>query len=214
MGGGLVLFGVGGNVSGGLLDALKDNQVAPAAATSSRSGSRPPRQLRRHAAAERPGVGQRGQARASRSPAPATATTTRPAPFTDKGKAELQRGRPGVEPLPGARPEEDRHDRGHLHGPGLRARRAQQDRQAGARLRGRRSTRTAKPTFDQYRNLAIYSLRRRARPARATSPRQGARAGAQGPAQPSSSSRSTRRRPRRSSRRSSPAAANIQRRAG
>ena len=25
MGGGLVLFGVGGNVSGGLLDALKDN---------------------------------------------------------------------------------------------------------------------------------------------------------------------------------------------
>ena len=79
MGGGLVLFGIGGGggVSGGLVDAITG---AAAAATTARTASpsrRRPRSRRRRPTRRTRPPGPRSPAPASRSPAPAT-TSTRP----------------------------------------------------------------------------------------------------------------------------------------
>lgn len=154
MGGGLVLFGVGGNVSGGLLDALKDNP---------KSGSSDVFQ-KRLIAAEKLTTVQPHNAQAwanvvkLRFQVAGTGDSYDDATgaFTDKGKAELQRV-----------------DQAWTHYLDLDPKKLDttaatymvQAYSPGALNQSDKLVRayevvidsTAKPTFDQYRNLAIYS---------------------------------------------------------
>ena len=205
MGGGLVLFGVGGNVSGGLLDALKNN---PSSSNSDLFTKRlkAAEQLVTDAAAERPGLGERGQAPLPGGRHRRQLRRQRPARSPTKGKAELAGGRPGVEPLPGPGPEEDRPDRGATYMVNAYAPNALNQTDKLVRAYELVIDATAKPTFDQYRNLAIYSYVAGPDAQGRPRARQGAGAGAQGPAQRRQAADRRAEDRGASSRRSSPAA--------
>jgi hypothetical protein len=154
MGGGLVLFGVGGNVSGGLLDALKDN---PKTNTSDVF-------QKRLTAAEKLATRQPKNAQAwanvvkLRFQVAGTGDSynDQTGTFTDKGKVELQRV-----------------DQAWTHYLDLDPKKVDptaatymvQAYSPGALNNGDKLVRayelvidgTPKPTYDQYRNLAIYS---------------------------------------------------------
>ena len=101
MGGGLVLFGIGGATSGGLFDAFKsDSRHARAPATSSRSASTTA-EAAVQAQPDRPRrVGRRSRACATSRPARGDGFDANQNVFTDKGKQELRRRRGGVGEVP------------------------------------------------------------------------------------------------------------------
>jgi hypothetical protein len=154
MGGGLVLFGIGGNVSGGLLDALKNNP---------KSGNSDVFQ-KRLTRAEKLATAQPKNAQAWANvvklrfqvAGTGDAYNDQTGSFTDKGKAELQRV-----------------DQAWGHNLDLNPKKIDttaatymvQAYSPGALDNGDKLVRayelvidgTPKPTYDQYRNLAIYS---------------------------------------------------------
>ena len=167
-GGGLVLFGVGGNVSGGLVDAFRGRRRrAPTTAPSPTSSSAPQRQAARNpdnpdawiargAGAVQPRLLARGLGRGDR-------RAHRPRP------AGRGRGHAGVGALREAEAEEDRRERRGVRGacvrraPGLRQ---------GGRHPGRPRSRRG-PSPNGYFQLADFAYRadqvergRRARPGR------------------------------------------------
>ena len=127
MGGGLVLFGVGGNVSGGLLDALKNN---PSSSNSDlftkrlKAAEQLVRTQPQNAQAWANVVKLRYQVAGT-----GDSYDRQHRRVHDQGQGRAGGGRPGVEPLPEPGPEEDRPDACQLHGPGVRAQRAQPARQ-------------------------------------------------------------------------------------
>ena len=154
MGGGLVLFGVGGNVSGGLLDALKNNP----------SSSNSDLFTKRLKAAEKlvghsrrtPRPGPNVVSSATRWPAPATATTTTTGAFTTKGKAELAAVDQAWNHYLNLDPKKiDPTAANYM----VNAYAPNALNQTDKLVRAYELVidATAKPTFDQYRNLAIYS---------------------------------------------------------
>jgi hypothetical protein len=154
MGGGLVLFGVGGNVSGGLLDALKDNP---------KSGSSDVFQKRLRAA-EKLAVAQPKNAQAwanvvkLRFQVAGTGASYDDATgaFTDKGKAELQRVDQAWNHYLDLDPKKiDTTAATYMvqaYAPGALNQADKLVRAYEVVIDG-----TPKPTYDQYRNLAIYS---------------------------------------------------------
>jgi hypothetical protein len=154
MGGGLVLFGIGGSVSGGLLDALKNN---PSSAGSDVF-------QKRLAAAEKLTVSQPGNAQAwanvvklrfqvAGSGDSYDSTT---GAFTDKGKAELQGVDQAWNRYIALNPKKiDTTAATYMvqaYAPGALNQSDKLVRAYEVVIEG-----TPKPTFDQYRNLAIYS---------------------------------------------------------
>jgi hypothetical protein len=154
MGGGLVLFGVGGNVSGGLLDALKNNPS---------SGSSDVFQ-KRLVAAEKLTVAQPANAQAwanvvkLRFQVAGTGDSydNNTGAFTDKGKVELQRVDQAWNRYLELSPKKlDTTAATYMvqaYAPGALNKSDKLVRAYEVVIDG-----TAKPTFDQYRNLAIYS---------------------------------------------------------
>jgi hypothetical protein len=154
MGGGLVLFGVGGNVSGGLLDALKDNP-------SSSSSDVFQKRLK---AAEKLVVTQPQNAQAwanvvkLRFQVAGTGANYDDATggFTDEGKAELQRVDEAWNRYLDLDPKKiDTTAATYMvqaYAPGALNQSDKLVRAYEVVIDG-----TPKPTFDQYRNLAIYS---------------------------------------------------------
>jgi hypothetical protein len=154
MGGGLVLFGVGGNVSGGLLDALKDNP----------SSSNSDVFAKRLKAAEKLAVAQPQNAQAwanvvkLRFQVAGTGASYDDATgaFTDKGKAELQRVDQAWTHYLDLNPKKiDTTAATYMvqaYAPGALNQSDKLVRAYEVVIDG-----TPKPTYDQYRNLAIYS---------------------------------------------------------
>jgi hypothetical protein len=154
MGGGLVLFGVGGNVSGGLLDALKDNKGTTGSDVFQK----------RLKAAEKLVVTQPKNAQAwanvvkLRFQVAGTGDSYDDATgsFTDKGKAELQGVDQAWNHYLDLNPKKvDTTAANYMvqaYSPGALNQADKLVRAYEVVLEG-----TAKPTFDQYRNLAIYS---------------------------------------------------------
>ena len=153
MGGGLVLFGIGGDVSGGLVDAITERggggddgsdrfrkqEAAALKRTEANPQDAPAWAALARARFQLAGIGENFD--------PAKGT------FTKAGTAKLTARGGGVGSLPGARTEETRRPRRQPDGPGLR--RAQPARQ-GRRRRRRSSPRPARPpsTFTQ---LAVFA---------------------------------------------------------
>ena len=102
MGGGLVLFGIGGDVSGGLFDAIQRPARAPGTA-SSRTGST---RTRRRSRPTRKNEAALEELVRAALPARRPTTPTRTRAFTDEGKERLCRGRRRLAALPRRRPEE------------------------------------------------------------------------------------------------------------
>ena len=156
MGGGLVLFGIGGGggISGGLVDAITERSgggdtgarpLPQAGGGGARAHARPTRRT--------PPPGPRSPARASSSPAPARTSTPTRAPSPRPARAKLDSRRRRVGALPRARPQEARRPRREPDGAGLR--RAQPARQGGRRRRRSSPTPARRPpTFTQ---LAIFA---------------------------------------------------------
>jgi hypothetical protein len=154
MGGGLVLFGVGGNVSGGLLDALKNNPSS----TSSDVFQK------RLTAAEKLTVTQPKNAQAWANvvklrfqvAGSAGSYDDTTGAFTNKGKLELQRVAQAWNRYLDLNPKKiDTTAATYMvqaYAPGALNQADKLVRAYEVVLEG-----TAKPTFDQYRNLAIYS---------------------------------------------------------
>jgi hypothetical protein len=154
MGGGLVLFGVGGNVSGGLLDALKDN---PKSANSDVF-------VKRLKAAETLATNQPNNAQAwanvvkLRYQVAGTGDSydDTTGAFTDKGKAELQSVDQAWNHYLDLDPKKiDTTAATYMvnaYAPNALNQTDKLVRAYELVIDG-----TAKPTFDQYRNLAIYS---------------------------------------------------------
>jgi hypothetical protein len=154
MGGGLVLFGVGGNVSGGLLDALKDNP----------SSSNSDVFQKRLTAAEKLAVAQPKNAQAwanvvkLRFQVAGTGASYDDATgaFTDQGKAELRRVDQAWNHYLDLNPKKvDTTAATYMvqaYAPGALNQADKLVRAYEVVIDG-----TPKPTFDQYRNLAIYS---------------------------------------------------------
>jgi hypothetical protein len=154
MGGGLVLFGVGGNVSGGLLDALKNNPSS----TSSDVFQK------RLVAAEKLTVSQPSNAQAwanvvkLRFQVAGTGDSydNTTGAFTDKGKGELQRVDQAWNRYLALDPKKlDTTAATYMvqaYAPGALNKSDKLVRAYEVVIDG-----TAKPTYDQYRNLAIYS---------------------------------------------------------
>jgi hypothetical protein len=154
MGGGLVLFGVGGNVSGGLLDALKNNPSS----TSSDVFQK------RLVAAEKLTVSQPANAQAwanvvkLRFQVAGTGDSydNTTGAFTDKGKGELQRVDQAWNRYLELNPKKlDTTAATYMvqaYAPGALNKSDKLVRAYEVVIDG-----TAKPTYDQYRNLAIYS---------------------------------------------------------
>jgi hypothetical protein len=154
MGGGLVLFGIGGNVSGGLLDAIKNNPS---------SGSSDVFQ-KRLVAAEKLTVSQPANAQAwanvvkLRFQVAGTGASydNTTGAFTDKGKAELQRVDQAWNRYLALDPKKiDTTAATYMvqaYAPGALNKSDKLVRAYEVVIEG-----TAKPTYDQYRNLAIYS---------------------------------------------------------
>ena len=169
MGGGLVLFGIGGgSVSGGLVDAITGSsgggdtgteRFLEARARGAASARRPTRRTRP--------PGPRSPARASRPRGVGENFDPNTSTYTGAGKAQARRPpRVAWEQVPRARPEEARRPRRDADGPARSADGAEQAR------RGRRRRRRSSPTPARSRDLrpARVSPTRPARPARATSP--------------------------------------------
>jgi hypothetical protein len=154
MGGGLVLFGVGGNVSGGLLDAIKDN---PSSSSSDVF-------QKRLVAAEKLTVSQPANAQAwanvvkLRFQVAGTGDSydNTTGAFTDKGKGELQRVDQAWDRYLALDPKKlDTTAATYMvqaYAPGALNKSDKLVRAYEVVIDG-----TAKPTYDQYRNLAIYS---------------------------------------------------------
>jgi hypothetical protein len=154
MGGGLVLFGIGGSVSGGLLDALKNN---PSSAGSDVF-------QKRLVAAEKLTVSQPANAQAwanvvkLRFQVAGTGDSYDSATgaFTNKGKAELQRVDQAWNRYIALNPKKlDTTAATYMvqaYAPGALNQSDKLVRAYEVVIEG-----TPKPTFDQYRNLAIYS---------------------------------------------------------
>ena len=154
MGGGLVLFGIGGSVSGGLLDALKNN---PSSAGSDVF-------QKRLAAAEKLTVSQPANAQAwanvvkLRFQVAGTGASYDSATgaFTAKGKGELQRVDQAWNRYLALNPKKiDTTAATYMvqaYAPGALNQSDKLVRAYEVVIEG-----TAKPTYDQYRNLAIYS---------------------------------------------------------
>jgi hypothetical protein len=154
MGGGLVLFGVGGNVSGGLLDALKDNP---------KNGNSDVFQ-KRLVRAEKLATAQPKNAQAWASvvklrfqvAGTGDSYNDQTGAFTDKGKVELQRVDQAWTHYLDLDPKKiDPTAATYMvqaYSPG-----ALNDADKLARAYELVIDSTPKPTYDQYRNLAIYS---------------------------------------------------------
>jgi tetratricopeptide (TPR) repeat protein len=154
MGGGLVLFGVGGNVSGGLLDALKENK----------SSSGTDVFEKRLKAAEKLVVAQPQNAQAwanvvkLRFQVAGTGDSYDDATgaFTEKGKLELQRVDQAWDRYLALDPKKiDTTAANYMvqaYSPGALNKADKLVRAYEVVIEG-----TPKPTYDQYRNLAIYS---------------------------------------------------------
>ena len=154
MGGGLVLFGVGGNVSGGLLDALKDNP----------SSSNSDVFQKRLVAAEKLTVAQPSNAQAwanvvkLRFQVAGTGDSydNTTGAFTDKGRVELQRVDQAWNRYLALDPKKlDTTAATYMvqaYAPGALNQSDKLVRAYEVVIDG-----TPKPTFDQYRNLAIYA---------------------------------------------------------
>jgi hypothetical protein len=154
MGGGLVLFGIGGSVSGGLLDALKNN---PSSAGSDVF-------QKRLVAAEKLTVSQPANAQAwanvvkLRFQVAGTGASydNTTGAFTDKGKAELQGVDQAWNRYIALNPKKiDTTAATYMvqaYAPGALNQSDKLVRAYEVVIEG-----TPKPTFDQYRNLAIYS---------------------------------------------------------
>ena len=154
MGGGLVLFGVGGNVSGGLLDALKNNP---------KSGSSDVF-VKRLKAAEKLATAQPQNAQAwanvvkLRFQVAGTGDSydNTTGAFTQKGKVQLQRVDQAWNHYMDLNPKKiDTTAATYMvqaYAPGALNKADKLVRAYEVVIDG-----TAKPTFDQYRNLAIYS---------------------------------------------------------
>ena len=154
MGGGLVLFGIGGSVSGGLLDALKNN---PSSAGSDVF-------QKRLVAAEKLTVSQPANAQAwanvvkLRFQVAGTGDSydSTTGAFTPKGKAELQRVDQAWNRYLALNPKKlDTTAATYMvqaYAPGALNQSDKLVRAYEVVIEG-----TPKPTFDQYRNLAIYS---------------------------------------------------------
>jgi hypothetical protein len=154
MGGGLVLFGVGGNVSGGLLDAIKNN---PSSSSSDVF-------QKRLVAAEKLTVSQPANAQAwanvvkLRFQVAGTGDSydNTTGAFTDKGKGELQRVDQAWDRYLALDPKKlDTTAATYMvqaYAPGALNKSDKLVRAYEVVIDG-----TAKPTYDQYRNLAIYS---------------------------------------------------------
>jgi hypothetical protein len=154
MGGGLVLFGVGGNVSGGLLDALKDNKSSGGSDVFEK----------RLKAAEKLTLTQPKNAQAwanvvkLRFQVAGTGDSYDDATgaFTSKGKAELQRVDQAWNRYLALDPKKiDTTAASYMvqaYSPGALNKSDKLVRAYEVVIDG-----TPKPTFDQYRNLAIYS---------------------------------------------------------
>jgi hypothetical protein len=154
MGGGLVLFGVGGNVSGGLLDALKDNP---------KNGNSDVFQ-KRLVRAEKLATAQPKNAQAWASvvklrfqvAGTGDSYNDQTGAFTDKGKVELQRVDQAWTHYLDLDPKKiDPTAATYMvqaYSPG-----ALNDADKLARAYELVIDATPKPTYDQYRNLAIYS---------------------------------------------------------
>ncbi len=154
MGGGLVLFGVGGNVSGGLLDALKDNKSSSGTDVFSK----------RLKAAEKLVVTQPQNAQAwanvvkLRFQVAGTGDSydQTTGAFTDKGKVELQRVDEAWNRYVALDPKKiDTTAATYMvqaYAPGALNKSDKLVRAYEVVIDG-----TPKPTYDQYRNLAIYS---------------------------------------------------------
>ena len=154
MGGGLVLFGVGGNVSGGLLDALKDNQGTTGSDVFQK----------RLKAAEKLTITQPKNAQAwanvvkLRFQVAGTGDSYDDATgaFTAKGKAELQRVDQAWNHYLDLNPKKiDTTAANYMvqaYSPGALNQSDKLVRAYEVVIEG-----TPKPSFDQYRNLAIYA---------------------------------------------------------
>jgi hypothetical protein len=154
MGGGLVLFGIGGSVSGGLLDALKNN---PSSAGSDVF-------QKRLVAAEKLTVSQPANAQAwanvvkLRFQVAGTGDSydSTTGAFTPKGKAELQRVDQAWNRYMALNPKKPDATAAtymvQAYAPGALNQSDKLVRAYEVVIEG-----TPKPTFDQYRNLAIYS---------------------------------------------------------
>jgi hypothetical protein len=154
MGGGLVLFGVGGNVSGGLLDALKDNQGTTGSDVFQK----------RLKAAEKLVVTQPKNAQAWANvvklrfqvAGSGDSYDDATGSFTDKGKAELQGVDQAWNHYLDLNPKKvDTTAANYMvqaYSPGALNQSDKLVRAYEVVIEG-----TPKPTFDQYRNLAIYS---------------------------------------------------------
>jgi hypothetical protein len=154
MGGGLVLFGVGGNVSGGLLDALKENKSSGGSDVFEK----------RLKAAEKRVVAQPQNAQAwanvvkLRFQVAGTGDSYDDATgaFTDKGKLELQRVDQAWDRYLALDPKKiDTTAANYMvqaYSPGALNQADKLVRAYEVVIDG-----TPKPTYDQYRNLAIYS---------------------------------------------------------
>ena len=196
MGGGLVLFGIGGDVSGGLVDAITERSGSGDDGDEALRGARA-----RRAAAPRsrtratPRCGPRSPARASSSRAPATTTTRTRAPTPTAGAECCCRpARVGARTSQLA--DTARRPRRQPDGPGLR--RARRARQGGARAGGHRRGAHSAGTYASSAHLAYQAGpdphgRPRARQG-ARADRAGHARGAQGPARPAPSRRPRRRR--------------------
>ena len=154
MGGGLVLFGVGGNVSGGLLDAIKNNPSSTGSDVFQK----------RLVAAEKLTVSQPSNAQAwanvvkLRFQVAGTGDSydNTTGAFTDKGKGELQRVDQAWNRYLELNPKKlDTTAATYMvqaYAPGALNKSDKLVRAYEVVIDG-----TAKPTYDQYRNLAIYS---------------------------------------------------------
>jgi hypothetical protein len=154
MGGGLVLFGVGGNVSGGLLDALKNNPKSVSSDVFTK----------RLTAAERLAVAQPKNAQAwanvvkLRFQVAGTGDSydNSTGAFTPKGKVELSRVDQAWTHYMDLNPKKiDTTAANYMvqaYAPGALDKSDKLVRAYEVVIAG-----TAKPTFDQFRNLAIYS---------------------------------------------------------
>jgi hypothetical protein len=154
MGGGLVLFGVGGNVSGGLLDALKDNQGTTGSDVFQK----------RLKAAEKLVVTQPKNAQAWANvvklrfqvAGSGDSYDDATGSFTDKGRAELQGVDQAWSHYLDLNPKKvDTTAANYMvqaYSPGALNQSDKLVRAYEVVIEG-----TPKPTFDQYRNLAIYS---------------------------------------------------------
>ena len=176
MGGGLVLFGIGGATSGGLFDAFNGNGGSGSGRATPRQRSSAPRRRRRPRTVADPKDAAAWARLVSTLPARGRERELRRQRdlFTAAGKKRLVPVEQRVGPLRRARAEPARRHRCAAHGAGVRADGPGQARQGGPRARddhrrARRSRRTP-PPGEPLHAARRATPTRRGRCARATSP--------------------------------------------